>query len=93
MRNDVTKESSVAKKSKVIKETDIPVESSDTSSTLLVKKDLVLSNGQEISILFCCGKAACFRQNKLSNWEPIGEENWNLAMAMNQLEEEIKPKD
>ena len=94
MRNELTNKSGVTKrKSKVIKESGITEESGVTGSALLVKKDIVLNTGQEISILFWHGKAACFRQSKSSSWEPIGDENWSLAMAMNQLEEEVKSRE
>ena len=63
-------------------------QSSITVNELLTKRELVLDNGQQISILFKDGVAVCFRPEKSSIWESIGEENWSLAIAMNRLEQE-----
>jgi len=51
----------------------------------LTMREFALNSGQIISILFRNGEAVCFRPEKTNLWEPIGEANRNLAIAINRL--------
>jgi len=46
-------------------------------------KTFTLPNGQQISFFITAKGPSCFKQSPDSHWEPIGDDNINVAIAMN----------
>ena len=44
-----------------------------------------LRNGQQISFLITAKGPSCFKQRPDSHWEPIGDDNMTVAIAMNRF--------
>jgi len=57
----------------------------DRTDGVIQVETFTLSNGQRISFLITAKGPSCCRTRPDSYWEPIGDENTNLAIALNRF--------